>query len=394
MVAELNRRDRRLRLAMIGGGEGSLIGRGHRYAARLDDSFELVAGAFSSSPDRASASAAALGVVPQRAYADWREMLAREAALPQAERIDAVSIVTPNHLHCEQATACLESGFHVICDKPLGSRMADASALAQEVRRSGLIFALTHNYSGYPLVRHARAMVRNGELGDVRVVQVEYAQDWLSLPIEADGHKQAAWRQDPAQAGPGGALGDIGTHAYHLATYITGLRAETVCADLSSFVGTRVLDDNANVLLRFQGNARGILWASQVAPGNENALRIRIFGSRAGLEWAQEDPNAVAFTPLGDAKRTITRASSAVGKEGAYATRVPPGHPEGWIEGFAQIYSDIAELISARNDGREPDERALGVPTVEDGVEGMRFIEAAVRSHRAGGTWIRTSDMA
>ena len=393
MVAELNRRARRLRLGMIGGGAGSLIGRGHRYAARLDDSFELVAGAFSSSPDRALASAAALGIAPGRAYTDWREMLARESAMPLADRVDAVSIVTPNHLHCEQATACLESGFHVICDKPLGSRLGDAVALAEVVRRSGLLFALTHNYAGYPMVRHARAMAWIGDLGDIRVIQVEYAQDWLSLPIEDHGQKQAAWRQDPAQAGPGGALGDIGTHAYHLVTYVTGLRAESLCADLSSFVGSRVLDDNANVLMRFPGKARGILWASQVAPGTENALRIRIFGSRAGLEWAQEEPNHLVFAPLGEAKRTITRASAVTGSEAAYATRVPPGHPEGWIEGFAQLYSDIAELIGARIEGRAPDGRALDVPTVEDGVEGMRFVAAAVLSHQGGGAWTRISDM-
>lgn len=392
MVAELNPRSRRLRLGMIGGGQGGLIGRGHRYAARLDDSFELVAGAFSSTPERSKASAEVLGIAAARAYGDWREMLTREAALPDGERIDAVAIVTPNHLHCQQAEACLKAGFHVICDKPLGAQLGEAGALVETVRDSGLVFVLTHNYSGYPLVRHAREMVRNGDLGDIRVIQVEYAQDWLSLPIETDGHKQAEWRQDPKRAGPGGALGDIGTHAYQLTSFITGMRAEAIYADLSSYVDGRTLDDNAHVLMRFKGGAKGVLWVSQVAPGNENALRIRIFGSKAGLEWAQEEPNRLHFSPLGQPKQTITRSSAAVGRDGAYATRVPSGHPEGWIEGFGQIYSDAAEMIMARVDGREPDPRACLLPTAEDGEDGMRFVEAAVRSNRDD-TWVRLAEL-
>jgi predicted dehydrogenase len=285
MVAERNPRTRRLRLGMIGGGEGSLIGRGHRYAARLDDSFELVAGTFSATASRSVASGQALGLPADRVYADWRQMLSREREVPAEDRIDAVSIVTPNHVHCEQAIACLEAGFHVICDKPLGIDLTEALRLEAAVLESSRVFVLTHNYSGYPLVRHAREMISRGDLGTIRIVQVEYVQDWLSKPIEEAGHKQAVWRQDPRQAGPGGALGDIGTHAYQLVTFMTGLRAEKIFADLSSFVGNRTLDDNAHVLLRFGNHAKGMLWVSQVAPGNENALRIRIFGSEGSITW-------------------------------------------------------------------------------------------------------------
>jgi predicted dehydrogenase len=392
MVAELNSRKRSLRLGMIGGGQGSLIGRGHRYAARLDDSFDLIAGAFSSTPEKSLASAAALGIEAGRSYGDWREMLRREAALPPDSRIDAVAIVTPNNQHCEQAIASLESGFDVICDKPLGTNLAEAGRLAKVVRSSGRVFVLTHNYSAYPLVRHMRQMVRGGEIGELRVIQVEYAQDWLSKPIEAEGHKQAAWRQDPRQAGPGGALGDIGTHAYQLVSFITGLRAESIFADISSFVDGRSLDDNANVLLRFSGGVKGTLWASQVAPGAENALRVRIFGTKGSIEWEQEEPNRLRVGWLGAPTQTVTRASPAIGADGTYATRVPPGHPEGWIEGFGQIYSDAAELIAARIEGRTPDPRATLLPTADDGVDGMRFVSAAVASHHAG-EWVKLADM-
>jgi predicted dehydrogenase len=390
MVAERNPRTRRLRLGMIGGGEGSLIGRGHRYAARLDDSFELVAGTFSATAARSVASGQALGLPADRVYADWRQMLSREREVPAEDRIDAVAIVTPNHVHCEQAIACLEAGFHVLCDKPLGIDLAEALRLEATVHESGRVFVLTHNYSGYPLVRHAREMISRGDLGTIRIIQVEYVQDWLSKPIEEAGHKQAVWRQDPRQAGPGGALGDIGTHAYQLVTFMTGLRAEEIFADLSSFVGSRTLDDNANVLLRFGNHAKGMLWVSQVAPGNENALRIRIFGSEGSITWAQEEPNRLSFSRLGEPERIITRASAAVGRDGSYATRVPPGHPEGWIEGFAQIYSDAAEVITAQIEGRAADPGARLLPAVRDGIEGMRFVLASVESYHSGG-WARTS---
>lgn len=392
MAAERNPRTRRLRLGMIGGGEGSLIGRGHRYAARLDDSFDLVAGAFSATAARSVASGEALGLPADRVYADWRHMLSQEQALSADERIDAVAIVTPNHVHCEQAIACLEAGFHVICDKPLGVDLAEALRLEAVARESGRVFVLTHNYSGYPLARHAREMISRGDIGTIRIVQVEYVQDWLSKPIEKAGHKQAVWRQDPGKAGPGGALGDIGTHAYQLASFMTGLHADEIFADLSSFVDGRALDDNANVLLRFGSFAKGMLWVSQVAPGNENALRIRIFGSEGSIAWAQEEPNRLSYSRLGEPERIITRASAAVGRDGNYATRVPPGHPEGWIEGFAQIYSDAAEVITAQMEGRAANPSAILLPTVQDGIKGMQFVLASVQSHRSG-QWVRTSDI-
>lgn len=378
---------------MVGGGVGAFIGACHRMAARLDDSFELVAGAFSSDPERARASAGQIGIAPERAYTDWRAMAEQEARQPPDARIDAVAIVTPNHLHRPQAEAFLERGFHVICDKPLAATFEDAIALVDAVHRSGQLFVLTHNYSGYPLIRHAQAMVRDGALGDLRIVQVEYAQDWLALPLEAEGQKQAEWRVDPARAGLGGALGDIGTHAFHLAGFVTGSQPDALCADLSSFVEGRRLDDNAHVLLRYPSRARGMLWASQVATGCENALRLRIYGTRAGLEWRQEDPNRLVFSPLGEPARIVTRGAPSMGADGAYATRIPSGHPEGWIEAFAQIYRDAAEQIRARAEGRDPDPRAGLLPTVEDGERGMRFVAAAVRSHHDGGVWRRLADV-
>jgi predicted dehydrogenase len=377
---------RRLRLGMVGGGQGAFIGGVHRIAARLDDAYELVAGALSSDPVRARASAAELHIEADRAYADFTEMARAEGRRPDG--IDAVAIVTPNHLHARIASAFLDAGIHVICDKPLCTSLAEALALADKVRRSGKLFALTHNYSGYPMVRQAREMVAAGELGEVRVVQAEYPQDWLSTELEASGQKQAAWRVDPAQAGAGGSLGDIGTHAEHLARFISGLELAEVSADLHTFVAGRRLDDNAHVMLRYVNGARGMLWSSQVAPGNENALRVRIYGSKAGLDFHQENPNQLGFTPLGQSKRLITRGGSASGAAASRATRIPAGHPEGYLEGFAQLYKDIAEQLHARLQGRSADPQASWVPTVEDGVRGMKFIEAVVESSRANGRWV------
>jgi predicted dehydrogenase len=376
---------RRIRLGMVGGGQGAFIGGVHRMASRLDDRYELVAGALSSDPARAAASAAELHIAADRAYADFREMARAEAA--RADGIDVVAIVTPNHLHARIASAFLDAGIDVICDKPLTTTLAEALELVQRVRGSGRLFALTHNYSGYPMVRQARAMVMAGELGEIRVVQAEYVQDWLSTDLEASGQKQAAWRVDPAQAGAGGSLGDIGSHAEHLARYISGLELEAVSADLSTFVAGRRLDDNAHVMLRYAGGARGMLWSSQVAPGNENALRVRIYGSRAGLDFSQENPNQLWFTPLGQPPRLITRGGPAAGPAAGHATRIPAGHPEGYLEGFAQLYRDVAEQITARWQGRTPDPLACTVPTVEDGARGMKFIEAVVASSRADGRW-------
>ena len=376
---------RRVRLGMVGGGQGAFIGGVHRMAARLDDRYELVAGALSSDAARATVSAAELHIAAERSYADYRDMARKEAA--REDGIDAVAIVTPNHLHGRIATAFLDAGIDVVCDKPLTSTLDEALELVQLVRRSGRLFALTHNYSGYPMVRQAREMVAAGELGEIRVVHAEYPQDWLSTDLESTGHKQAAWRVDPAQAGAGGSLGDIGTHAEHLARFISGLDLAAVSADLTTFVAGRRLDDNAHVMLRYTNGARGMLWSSQVAPGNENALRVRIYGSKAGLEFRQENPNHLWFTPLGQQPRLITRGGSGSGAAAGHATRIPAGHPEGYLEAFAQIYRDVAEQIQARWQGRAPDPLACIVPTVEDGARGMKFIESVVESSRAEGRW-------
>jgi predicted dehydrogenase len=374
---------RRLRLGMVGGGPGAFIGAVHRMAARLDDRWELVAGAFSRDGDRARAAAAALHVAPDRAYPDFRAMARAEAARPDG--IDAVAVVTPNASHHAIARAFLDAGVHVVCDKPLATTLADALDLVRAARESGRVFVLTHNYTGYPMVRQARAMAEAGELGAVRVVQVEYPQDWLATRLEETGNRQAAWRVDPAQAGPAGSLGDLGTHAHNLAEFVTGLRLEAVCADLQAFVPGRALDDNAHVLLRFRGGARGALWSSQVSPGNENALRLRVYGDKAGLEWSQEHPNQLRVSPLGEAPRVLSRGGAAgLHPAAAAATRVPAGHPEGYLEAFAQLYRDAAELVAARLEGREPDPLALQAPTVEDGARGVRFLEAAVESSRRG----------
>ena len=317
---------RRLRLGMVGGGQGAFIGAVHRIAARLDDRYELVAGALSSDPERAKASAAELRIAPERAYPSFAEMAQQEAA--RDDGIDAVAIVTPNHVHHPAAKAFLEAGIHVICDKPMTTTVDDALDLVQTVRRTGLVFGLTHNYTGHPLVREARERVRAGELGAIRVVQAEYPQDWLTTRLEATGQKQAAWRTDPAQSG-GGAIGDIGSHAYNLASFITGLQAESLCADLSTFVAGRRVDDNCNVLLRYAGGARGMLWASQVAPGNENALSVRVYGDKGGLEWRQEAPDLLHLFPFGEAPQTITRAGRGAGPAAAAVSRIPPGHVEG-----------------------------------------------------------------
>jgi predicted dehydrogenase len=374
----------RITYAMVGGGQGAFIGGVHRIAARLDDQFTLVAGALSSDPARAVASALALGIPYERAYGSFEDMIAAEALRP--DRPEAIVIVTPNHMHFAPAKAALEAGFHVICDKPLTTTLAEARALAEVVERTGRVFVVTHNYTGYPMIRHARAMVAAGELGRIRVVQAEYAQGWLATRLEESGHKQAAWRTDPAKSGAGGAIGDIGTHALNLASFVSGLSLESVCAELSRFVDGRALDDDAQILLRFRGGARGMLWASQVAIGNENALKLRIFGEKGGLAWEQEQPNDLWWSPLGEPTRKLTRGTGAVGPEGARVTRIPSGHPEGYLEGFATLYAEAAHAIRAARSGT-PAPAEVVFPTVTDGVAGLAFIEAAVASSAAGGTW-------
>jgi predicted dehydrogenase len=374
---------------MVGGGQGAFIGAVHRIAARLDDRYELVAGAFSSDAARGQASGAALHVAPERCYDDFHEMATREAS--RADGIDVVAIVTPNHLHFGVAKAFLHAGIHVICDKPMTATLEEARALAELARESGRLFALTHNYSGYPMVRQAREMVLAGKLGAIRTVQVEYAQDWLTTDLENTGQKQAAWRTDPAMTGGAGALGDIGTHAFHLAEFVSGLSCTELVAELSRFVPGRRVDDDAQMLLRFAGGARGMLWASQTAPGSENALRLRIHGSEAGLEWAQESPNTLRFTPYGEPPRTLTRGGPSLGAAAGHATRIPAGHPEGYLEGFAQIYSDMADQIEAHAAGLPPDPACLLVPGVEAGVRGLAFVTAALRSDAGGATWEQLS---
>lgn len=375
--------NRRLRLGMVGGGAGAFIGAVHRIAARLDDRYELVAAALSSDPERSMAGAKELNI--PRAYGSFEEMADVESKRPDA--IEAVSIVTPNNLHYAPAKAFLDAGIHVICDKPITTTLEDALDLAKIVKRTGLVFGLTHNYTGHPMVRQAREMVHAGELGTIRLVQVEYVQDWLSTPLEKTGQKQAEWRTDPARSGPAGSLGDIGTHAFNLASFVTGLDVEQVAADVTTFIPGRRLDDNVHVMLRFSKGAKGGLWASQVAPGNENNLHLRVYGEKAGLEWRQEDPNVLIFTPLGQTRRTLTRGSSSAGRAAAHATRIPSGHPEGYLEAFAQLYTDLAEQITAKIEKRAPNSDSLLVPDVQDGVDEVKFINAVLESSRNGSAW-------
>lgn len=373
-----------IRLGMIGGGNDAFIGGVHRIASRIDGRFQLVAGALSSTAEKSKASGAALGLAEDRCYGDFTEMAKREARLKDG--VEAVAIVTPNYVHYPAAREFLKRGIHVICDKPLTSTLADAKKLVAAAEKSDALFVLTHNYTGYPMVRQAREMVRQGDIGNLRVVQVEYPQDWLTDAVEADGSKQAEWRTDPERSGAGGCVGDIGTHAYNLARFVTGLQLESLAADLSTFVEGRRLDDNVHVMLRFEGGARGMLWSSQVAPGNENGLRLRVYGDKGGLEWAQEDPNYLWFTPFGAPKRLLTRngAGATAGNQGA--SRIPPGHPEGYLEGFANIYNEAADLIVAARDGKVPDHL---LPTVQDGLEGVAFIDACVRSSKRDAAWVR-----
>jgi predicted dehydrogenase len=373
----------RIRLGMVGGGEGAFIGAVHRMAARLDDRYTLVAGALSSTPDKAQRSGMALGLDPRRTYADFQTMASRERRLKDG--IEAVAVVTPNHLHAPVATAFLKAGIHVICDKPLTTTLKEARKLADLARSSGLVFAVTHNYTGYPMVRHAREMVRSGELGEIRVVQVEYPQDWLTEPIEQSGTKQAEWRTD--RTGGGGCVGDIGTHAYNLADFVTGIEVTELLADLTAFVPGRRVDDNVQVLLRYANGARGMLWASQVAPGNENSLRLRVYGTKGGLSWCQENPNYLLWSPFGRPTQILGRGGPGTSGDAARVTRVPPGHPEGYLEGFATIYAEAAAAIRAARCGM-PVDKAVMFPTVDDGVKGVAFIEATVKSSAQGGAWV------
>ncbi|MBL8902604.1 MAG: Gfo/Idh/MocA family oxidoreductase [Rhizobiales bacterium] len=377
----------RIRLGMVGGGQGAFIGAVHRLAARMDDHYEFVAGALSSDAARSKASGEELGLAPDRIYGDFREMAKAEAK--RKDGIEAVSIVTPNHMHFPAAKAFIEAGIHVICDKPLSLNLKEALALEKLLAKNkNVVFALTHNYSGYPMIRQARAMVAAGELGDIRVVQGEYPQDWLTTDLEKSGQKQAAWRTDPKRTGAGGCVGDIGTHTYQLGCFVSGLKLDELSADLTTFVKGRRVDDNVHVMLRYKGGAKGMIWASQVAPGNENGLKIRVYGTKGGLEWLQADPNYLWHTPFGEPKRLITRGGAGSNAAAARVTRVPPGHPEGYLEGFANLYTEVARAIKAKRAGKKPD-KDVQFPGIEDGVAGMAFIEACVKSSAKNGKWTK-----
>ena len=377
-------RPARIRLGMVGGGRGAFIGAVHRIAARIDDQFELIAGAFSADPERSAASAADLGVA--RSYGSFAEMAAKEAR--RKDGIEAVAIVTPNHMHAPVALQFLKRGIHVICDKPLTATLPEAKRLAKAAADSGVVFALTHNYTGYPMIRQAKAMVAAGDLGDIRLVQVEYAQDWLAMPLEGEGNKQADWRTDPARSGAGGSTGDIGTHAFNLANFVSGLTLAELAADLQSFVPGRRVDDNGHVLLRYTSGARGMLWCSQVASGQENGLRLRIYGTKAGIEWEQENPNYLWVTPFGAPRYRLTRGGAGTGEAAARVSRIPPGHPEGYLEGFANIYAEAARAITARRDGSDLD-AAVTFPGLKEGLEGVAFVDACVRSSKRNSAWTK-----
>jgi predicted dehydrogenase len=378
--------DRRLRLGMVGGGQGAFIGEIHAMGARLSNCWEVVAGALSSDRERAKASASEWRISADRAYASYAEMAEREATRPDG--IDAVAITTPNHLHHAVASAFLANGIDVISDKPLTTTLADAIDLAARTKASGLVFGVTYAFAAYPMVRQAREMVRAGELGRIRQLHVEYVQDWLTNPLPPE-HKQAGWRADPVRSGPVGCTGDIGTHAHHLATFVSGLEIERLRAELLVCGSPKALDDTVFVNARYSGNVPGLLWATQVAPGNPCGLRLRIYGERAGLEWDEEQPEFLKFDIFGEPTRLISRGAGAgVGLAATRLTRTPRGHPEGWLEAWANLYIEFAVAIDARRQNRKLPAGLIDYPTVEDGVKGMQFIDAVVRSDRNGGNWV------
>lgn len=372
---------------MVGGGPGAFIGEVHRRAAALDGEIELVAGAFSADAARSAQQGDILGLDPERTYSSFHDMAEREAALPPERRMHFVSIVTPNHLHYEVARAFLYEGFHVVCDKPMCNTVEEAEALCRLVGERDAVFALTQNYTGYPMVKEARALVRQEKLGRLRKVIVDYSQGWLARPVEEEGHKQAEWRTDPGRAGVGGALGDIGTHAENLVSYVTGLELESLCADLNTFVEGRALDDDANLLLRFRGGARGVMSITQVAVGRENDLRLRVYGSEASLDWRQESPESLRFWSADGPTEVYRRGNEYLASSASGAARLPPGHPEGFLEAFANIYRNAARVMAAREAGSAPAPADLDFPTVQDGARGVFFIHRAVESARTGG-WV------
>ena len=378
--------DRRMRIGMVGGGKDAFIGGVHRIALRLDGNYELVAGSFSSNFDNSKETGKDLGLAEDRIYETYQEMAEKESA--RSDGIHVVAIVTPNHLHVPIAKIFAEKGIHIICDKPLALSTKEAIELKNIVESKKIIFALTHNYTGYPMVRHARSLIQKNDLGSIRVVQAEYPQDWLTTKAEDSGLKQAEWRTDPKRSGDGGCIGDIGTHAFNLIRFITGLEVDELSADIHTFVKGRLLDDNAQIMLRFKGGAKGAIWSSQVAVGNENNLKIRVFGENGGLEWRQEDPNYLYYTKFGHPTQKITRASGSASEEANNVTRIPPGHPEGYLEGFANIYSDVYKRLFAQTNKQNYDQSNDCYPTIYDGVEGMRFIETVLESNNNNSKWV------
>lgn len=374
----------KIKLGMVGGGEGAFIGEVHRIAARMDERFQLCAGALCSDPERSLKSALDLGLPEDRSYSDYKEMAISESQ--RDDGINFVSIVTPNHLHHPIAKAFLEVGINVICDKPMTMNSEEAQELIDISESSDLIFAVTYNYSGYPLIREAREIIKKGELGSIRIIKVEYIQDWLTEPIENTGQKQASWRVDPKKSGIGGSIGDIGTHAFHLAHFVTQQLPNKISADLSCFVEGRELDDNAHILMRYESGAKGMIWSSQVAPGNENNLKIQIYGEKGGLIWQQENPNELILNLLNQPSRRLTRGSSFVGDQSARLTRIPAGHPEGYLEGFANIYREVADEFSEKISGK-PISKDILYPTSKEGLYGVSFIEAAIESNSKDSVW-------
>lgn len=378
---------RKLKYGMVGGGPDAFIGGVHRIAAALDGQFELVAGAFSSKPEKSKAQGEALYLSSDRVYDSYQEMAEKESKLPEGERIDVVSIVTPNAMHYPVAKTFLEYGFNVICDKPMTTTVEEAEELVKLVKEKDVVFGLTHNYTGYPMVKQAKQLVKDGKLGKIRKVVVEYPQGWLSTPIDAEGAKQAAWRTDPSQAGVSSCIGDLGSHAENLAKYITGLEIEEICADMTTFVPGRRLEDDGNILIHYKGGARGILYASQISAGEENNLVIRVYGEEASIEWHQENPNYLTVKYLDKPMETWTRGSGYLSESAGSNVRTPFGHPEGFLEAFANIYKAVGNTIMAKLNGEKPSELDLDFPTVEDGAYGVNFIHKAVESGKAKG-WI------
>jgi predicted dehydrogenase len=379
--------NRKLKMGMVGGGRDAFIGAVHRRAAIMDGGVELVAGALSSNPEKAKASGRDLLLAEERNYGSYQEMAEKESKLPAGERIDFVSIVTPNYMHFPVAKAFLEAGFNVVSDKPMVLSSEQANQLIALVEKAGAVFALTHNYTGYPMVKQARYMVQSGKLGKLQKVVVEYPQGWLLTKIEAEGQKQAAWRTDPKRAGIAGCLGDIGSHAENLAAYITGLELAEVCADLTTFVPGRPLDDDVNVLLHYGNGARGILWASQVCPGEENNLRIRVYGTEGALEWHQENPNYLYFRPPSGPELVYKRGNGYLCEAAQRVSRIPSGHPEAFIEAFANVYMNATDTMRAKILGHKPTQLELDFPTVYDGAKGVFFIEKVVESAQSSKKW-------